>query len=425
MKFYLDMVGCRLNQSEIEAYAQQLLAGGHTLTSDPAEADLAVINTCTVTVAAAADSRKMIRRTAREGAGEVVATGCWASLEPEKAALLKGVSRVISNAQKEALVPTVLGAGRDFSDDQSLARVPIPGPRERTRTVIKAQDGCDNGCAFCITTIARGEGRSLPAEDVLRSVRIALRGGAQEAVLTGIHLGSWGQDFDHPLTLDHLVERILKETRLRRLRLSSIEPWDVNDPLISLLASDRVARHLHLPLQSGCAATLRRMARKITPAGYAALLDRVRAVVPEVALTTDVMVGFPGETEEEFAESLAFVREMGFADGHTFTYSARPGTTAAEMPDQVPHPLRKERNARMREVLASSAAAYGQRFVGQELDVLWESATELEGGGWALRGLTDNYLRVRAESPENRWNQITPTHLDSLNTSGFKGKITG
>lgn len=422
MKIYLDMVGCRLNQSEIETYAQHFQAAGHTLTADPAEADLAVVNTCTVTVAAAADSRKMIRRLARKGAGQIVVTGCWAALEPQKAAQLSGVSKVIPNTEKATLVPDILGLERNFFDSVSLERALIPGPRTRTRAVIKAQDGCDNRCTFCITTIARGKGRSVPVGEILRDIRIALRGGAQEVVLTGVHLGSWGQDFDIPMALHDLVETILVQTDVLRLRLSSIEPWDVEDPLIKLLTFPRVARHLHLPLQSGCAATLRRMARKITPPDYAALLDRVRAAVPDVAITTDVMVGFPGETEENFAKSLAFIREMNFAGGHTFTYSARPGTVAAEMPDQVPHPLRKERNAKMRQTLAASSAKYRQRFVGCKLDTLWENATNLDGGGWELRGLTDNYLHVRAESSQNLWNQITPVQLTAATGRGMEGK---
>lgn len=424
MKIYLDMVGCRLNQSEIEAYAQQFQATGHNLTADPAAADLAIVNTCTVTVAAAADSRKMIRRVARKGAGQVLVTGCWATLEPQKAAQLAGVSGVIPNEDKDNLALNFLGLDREAIDQKSLERVIVPGPRTRTRAVIKAQDGCDNHCTFCITTIARGNGRSVPLDAVLRDVQIALRGGVQEVILAGVHLGSWGQDFGEVLAVQDLVEAVLRETDVLQVRLSSIEPWDVEDSLIELLASERVARHLHLPLQSGSAATLRRMARKITPADYAALLGRVRAVVPEAALTADVMVGFPGETEEEFAESLAFVREMNFAGGHTFTYSARPGTVAAEMPNQVPHPIRKERNAAMREVLAASAAEYRRRFVGRELNVLWESATSLDGGGWELRGLTDNYLRVRAQSPRNLWNSITPVFLASTTPQGLEGTVT-
>jgi len=438
MKIHLNMVGCRLNQSEIEAYAQQLQAAGHSLTADPAEADLAIVNTCTVTVSAAADSRKMIRRIARQGAKQVVVTGCWSALEPAKAAQLSGVSKVVSNAEKDELVPLVLGLEQDSFNDISLERVIIPGSRARTRAVIKAQDGCDNRCTFCITTIARGRGRSVPAGEVVQSVNTALRGealhgrGSQEVVITGVHLGSWGRDFTPPLALHDLVEIILEQTDVPRLRLSSIEPWDVEPPLIELLTSPRVARHLHLPLQSGCASTLRRMARKITPVEYADLVNRVRAVVPEVAITTDVIVGFPGETEQEFEENLAFVQEMAYAGGHTFTYSARPGTAAAEMEGQVPHSTRKERNIIMRNALADSETAYRQQFVGREMDVLWESVTQKSGtllsdGEWELRGLTDNYLpvwaRLRLQSGADLWNKVSLSRLESLTPRGFNAKL--
>lgn len=424
MKIYLDMVGCRLNQSEIEAYAQQFQAAGHRLTAIPDDADLAIVNTCAVTIAAAADSRKMIRRIARKGAKRVVVTGCWSTLNPQKAAQLIGVEEVIPNKAKDNLVRDFLDLEKEAWDQNSLARILIPGPRMRTRAVIKAQDGCDNRCTFCITTIARGKGRSVSLDKVLRDVQGALRGDAKEVILTGVHLGSWGKDFEKPQSLHNLVEAILFKTEVPRVRLSSIEPWNVEAPLLELLTSDRLARHLHLPLQSGSVGTLRRMARKITPIEYAALIERVRSVVPDVALTTDVMVGFPGETEEEFAESLAFVQAMNFADGHTFTYSARKGTVAATMSDQVPHPVRKERNSAMRAVLASSAAAYRQRFVGHELPVLWESVSKLDDGGWKLQGLTDNYLRVRAENSQNLWNSITPVVMATTTPWGLKGKIT-
>ena len=421
MKVYLDMVGCRLNQSEIESFAQQFEARGHTLTGDPGQADLAVVNTCTVTVAAAADSRKKIRRFARKGAKEVIATGCWATLEPERAQELSGVSAVIPNAQKDDLVSHILDIEPEVFDQEPLEREMIPGARLRTRAFIKAQDGCDHRCTFCITTLARGKSTSIHIPDILDQVRAAERGGAQEVVLTGVQLGSWGHDLDEDLGLHHVLQAILEETDVPRVRLSSIEPWDVEPPLIRLLTDDRVARQLHLPLQSGSADTLQRMARMITPQEYAALVDQIRAVDPEIAITTDIMVGFPGETQETFQESLHFVQEMRFADAHIFTYSKREGTTAARLPDQVDHPLRKERHARMDEVVTASAHRYRKSFVGREMDVLWESVTRMEDQRWKMSGLTDNYLRVRATADRDLWNQITTVELTELTDRGLKG----
>ena len=431
MKIYLDTVGCRLNQAEIERFARQFRAAGHSLVASPGEADLAVVNTCAVTAAAASDSRKKIRAVARLGAQEVVATGCWVTLSPEEAASLPGVSRVIPNPEKDRLVPGLLDLPEEAFDLEPVERG-VPGARLRTRAFIKVQDGCDNRCTFCVTTIARGPGRSRPVEDVLADVRLAvagaegadeLAGAAREIVLTGVHLGSWGHDLSPRLHLRNLVRRILDETDVPRLRLSSLEPWDLDADFFALWEDPRLCRHLHLPLQSGSAATLRRMARKTTPQSFAALVAAARAAIPGVAITTDIIAGFPGETEAEFAESLTFVRSMHFAGGHVFTYSARSGTTAARMPAQVPQPVRKERSLALRLALDESGRLYQSAFMGQVLPVLWESATSLGPEGWDLSGLTDNYLRVKARAPRRLWNQITPVVLTGVTESGIAGKI--
>ncbi len=411
MKIYLDTIGCRLNQAEIERMAREFRAAGHELVASPAEADLAVVNTCAVTANAVADSRQRIRRLAREGVPRIVATGCWATLEPDRAAALPAVAEVVPNPRKDALVPALLGLPPERFDLEPIAREPIPGSRARTRAFIKVQDGCDNRCTFCITTVARGPGRSRPVGEVLADVRAALRGGAQEIVLTGVHLGSWGHDFTPPRHLRHLVQAVLRETDVPRLRLSSLEPWDLDADFFALWEDPRLAPHLHLPLQSGSATVLRRMARKTTPEAFARLLATARRLIPDVAITTDLIAGFPGETEKEFAETLAFVEAMAFAGGHVFTYSERPGTAAATMPRPVPLPVRKARNAALRQVLEASAARYRARFVGRTLTVLWESAEPQPDGGFLLRGMSGHGLRVQAHAAENLWNRLTPVEI--------------
>jgi threonylcarbamoyladenosine tRNA methylthiotransferase MtaB len=427
MKVFLDSIGCRLNQAEIERYARQFHAAGHTLVAYPEEADLAVINTCAVTNAAASDSRQKIRQAARADVEELIVTGCWSTLKPEQAAALPGVSQVVPNSRKDRLVPDLLHVPAEAFDQEPVARELIPGARLRTRAFIKVQDGCDNRCTFCLTTLARGAGRSRSTEEIIGDIHAAQRGeeGALEVVLTGVHLGSWGHDFERPMHLKQLVEAILNETDAPRLRLSSLEPWDLNAEFFSLWQDERLCRHLHLPLQSGSGTTLRRMARKTTPDTFAELVQAAREAIPGIAITTDVITGFPGETDEEFEQSLAFVRQMQFAGGHAFTYSARPGTAAARMPDQVPVPRRKERNARMREAFAQGAQAYQSRFLGQVLPVLWESATGLGPEGWHLSGLTDNYLRVNALAPRRLWNQITPVRLTGIQGEALSGRIQG
>lgn len=428
MKIYLDSIGCRLNQSEIETFARQFRAAGHEIVGSAAEADYVVINTCAVTAEAAADSRQKIRQAARAGAnrttpGKIVVTGCWATLDQAGSQGLPGVSRVVSNSAKDQLVSDLLDLPGEIFDREPVAREPLPGAHLRTRAFIKVQDGCDNHCTFCITRIARGAGRSRTLAAVLQDVSAALDGGAQEIVLTGVHLGSWGLDFSQPAHLYDLVDALLQRPAVRRLRLSSLEPWDLDEHFFSLWSNPRLCRHLHLPLQSGSASTLRRMARKTTPESFARLVESARRCAPGIAITTDVIAGFPGETDAEHAESMEFVRAMDFAAGHVFTYSARPGTAAARMPQQAPMKVRKQRNAELRGVLAEASQRYRRSFLGAELEVLWEATDAYGPEGWRLHGLTDNYLRVTALSPERLWNQLSRVRLEDLDDEGVSGVI--
>ncbi|MGA2489964.1 MAG: tRNA (N(6)-L-threonylcarbamoyladenosine(37)-C(2))-methylthiotransferase MtaB [Anaerolineales bacterium] len=423
MKIYLDTIGCRLNQAEIESMARQFREAGHEIVATATEADLAVINTCTVTSEAAADSRAAIRRASRLGADEVVVTGCWATLEPDQAAGLPGVRKIVPNIQKEKLAADLLGLPQEFFDLEPLARQPLPGLHARTRAFIKAQDGCDNACTFCITSVARGASRSHPLERILADVQSALDGGAKEIVLTGVQLGSWGLDFPTPQRLEDLLSTLLAQTSVPRLRLSSLEPWDLEADFFSLWQDGRLCRALHLPIQSGSGKVLKRMRRKTTPGSFAALVQAARSAIPEVAITTDVIVGFPGETEAEFCESLEFIKSMNFAGGHVFTYSARTGTPAARMKAQVRHEIRRERNAILQAVFKETAWGYRQHFIGQELPVLWESTDQLSEHGWQLEGLTDNYIRVKAVAPEPRWNRLDRVELIENEIDGMRGLI--
>lgn len=424
MKVYLDTVGCRLNQSEIEKYARQIRAAGHSLVPSMDQAELMVLNSCSVTAPAASDSRQKIRQANRSGVEQIVVTGCWATLEPEQAAAMQGVTQVVPNSQKENLVLDLLKIDPLKFDIEPIERLPIPGSRLRTRAFIKAQDGCDNLCTFCVTTIARGASRSRPPAEVIADINAALKGGALEIVLTGVHLGSWGYDFEHPNRLQALIEEILESTSTPRLRLSSLEPWDLDENFFSLWQDPRLCRHLHLPLQSGSAATLRRMARKTTPQAYTDLIESARAAIPEVGITTDIISGFPGETEQEFSETISFVEEMQFSGAHIFTFSARNGTAAANMPNQVHNATRKERSAILRDLIRTANEKYQVSFLGQKLPVLWERAEQIDSDLWNLDGLTDNYLRVKTKSKQPIRNQITLTELTSIEDNLLIGSIT-
>jgi threonylcarbamoyladenosine tRNA methylthiotransferase MtaB len=426
MKIYLETIGCRLNQSEIESMARQFRVAGHEIVASPEQADMAVVNTCAVTNDAAADSRSKIRSIARLGVNEIIATGCWSTLQPREATTLPNVLQVIPNDRKDHLVAETLNLepstlNLSSFDLEPILRKPLPGLHRRTRAFIKVQDGCDNHCTFCVTTIARGEGRSRPIADVILDIQAAIHGGTKEVVLTGVHLGSWGQDFGKHLR--DLIKAILRETDTPRLRLSSLEPWDLDADFFSLWDDPRLMPHLHLPLQSGCESTLKRMARKTTPVSFRELVFAARDAMPEVAITTDIIAGFPGETEEEFSESLAFVQEMHFAGGHVFTYSPRPGTGAAKMKGQVKPEVRKKRNHILRQALDESETSYRQKLIGKTMPVLWESTSEMGEWGWQMEGLTPNYQRVKAFAPSPRWNEIDSVEILQNETDGLKGVI--
>ncbi len=428
MRVFLDTVGCRLNQAEIERMGRQLRAAGCEIVASADDADFVIVNTCTVTNEAASDSRAAVRRAARAGAKNILVTGCWATLEPQAAAALPSVTRVIPNSQKDHLVADLLGLPEEIFDREPLAREPLPGLRARTRAFLKVQEGCNNACTFCVTRLARGSSRSLPIPEVLAEVQAALAGGTKEIVLSGVHLGDWGQGLPHepgqpPLSLKDLVAVLLREAPIPRLRLSSLEPWDLPADFFSLWSDTRLCRHLHLPLQSGSASVLQRMARRVTPQGFAMLVEAARRAIPELAITTDVIVGFPGESEAEFQETVEFVRKMEFAGGHVFAYSPRPGTAAARMDGQIPPEVKRERSAILRRLFAESAAAYRRRFLGQRVKVLWESAWPAPEGGWHLEGLTDTYVRVSAPAPQPRWNEIDEVKIVREEANRLLGHI--
>lgn len=412
MKIYFDVIGCRLNQSEVEALANTFRALGHEIVPEPSTADLAIVNTCAVTVKAAADSRKQLRRAAREGAPRVIATGCWASLYPDEALALPGITDVVDNAGKDEMAINLLDLAEVDLMQLALIREPLPGDRSRTRAFIKVQEGCDSHCTYCLTRLARGRSRSQGLAAIDRDIHAAIAGGAREIVLTGVELGVWGRDFPEPKRLSDLLEHVLSYNTLDRIRLSSIEPWDFDPAILSFWQDSRLCRHLHIPLQSGNDFILKKMGRPLSSEGYLKLLQTIREAIPDVALTTDVITGFPGETEEHFKETLDLVRKVGFAGGHVFTYSPRPGTAAYKMKENMPKSVAKGRNAALREVFDESAGKYREKFLGSTQTVLWETSRPCEDGSWQLSGLTDTYIRVYATAEEDLWNRISSVRIE-------------
>ncbi|HMR97865.1 MAG TPA: MiaB/RimO family radical SAM methylthiotransferase [Anaerolineales bacterium] len=428
MKIYLDTIGCRLNQAEIEHMAHGFRAAGHEIVASAELAEMAVVNTCAVTNDAVSVSRGKIRGIARADVNDIVATGCWTTLQPERALELPNVTRIIANDRKDHLVADVLNLQPETFDPQPetfdlepLTRIPLPGLHRRMRAFIKAQDGCNNQCTFCITTVARGEARSRTVADVIQDIQFALDGGAKEIVLTGVHLGSWGYDLDSHLA--ELIKAILHNTDVPRLRLSSLEPWDLNAEFFSLWVDSRLMPHLHLPLQAGSDSTLKRMRRNTTTSSFRELVHSAREMIPDVAITTDIIAGFPGETDEEFAQTLDFVNEMNFAGGHVFTYSPRPGTGAAKMKGQIKSEVRKKRNHILHDALEESAKSYREKFIGQTMSVLWESTSEMGERGWLMQGFTENYLRAQAFADSPRWNEIDRVILTDCESNQLRGEI--
>ncbi|MCY3834428.1 MAG: tRNA (N(6)-L-threonylcarbamoyladenosine(37)-C(2))-methylthiotransferase MtaB [Chloroflexi bacterium] len=421
MKAHLRMVGCRLNQSEIDTMARQLSALGHEIVDRPAEADHFIINTCAVTSEAAKTSRKLIRDFHRANpAGETTVTGCYAQIAPGDIARLPGVGTVVDNGGKAQLVSQITGEAIDVFEREPLER---QAPLGRTRAFVKAQDGCDLACTFCVTTIARGAGTSRPLREVLREVNYLHLSGYQEIVLTGVHLGSYGQDLGEGESLKRLVEALLRETDMPRIRLSSLEPWDLSPDFFALWQDRRLCRHLHLPLQSGCDRTLKRMRRNTSQRQFRQIVESARASIPELSLTTDVIVGFPGETDGEFDQSERFIREMEFAGLHVFRYSSRPGAPASRMRNQVDSKAKKARSARLLSLSQQMEARFAASLRGSQQEVLWERVKGATPAGFVITGYTDNYMRVNSVHPRDLTNVITRTQLGAYTDGAIHGRV--
>ncbi|MGC9394695.1 MAG: tRNA (N(6)-L-threonylcarbamoyladenosine(37)-C(2))-methylthiotransferase MtaB [Anaerolineae bacterium] len=397
MQVYLESLGCRLNTAETEILARRFAGAGYDVVSAPETADVIVLNSCAVTAQAARKSRHRLRTLHRlSPKANLAVIGCWVTEDVTRAATFPGVTWAIPNADKARTVQIITGV-------DAVPAAWSPGRWGHTRVFLAVQDGCDHACTYCITRVLRGPAHSRSLADAVQAARELVAQGAQEIVLTGVSLGAYGHDLGLAAGLATLVEAILQTTDVPRLRLSSVEPWDVGDALLRQWENPRLCRQLHIPLQSGSDAVLKRMGRRIDTPQFAALVEAARAVSPDIAITTDMILGFPGETEADFAASLDFVTRMAFARLHVFPYSARPGTPAVRLPDPVPAAVRTERAARMRALGEQLAAEYRLKFIGQMLPVLWEQRDE--AGYW--RGLTDNYLEVVTQSEEDLYNRIT------------------
>ena len=420
MRVAFTTLGCKINQYETEDMRQAAAAMGGAIVPFDAEADVYVINTCSVTAKSDYQCRQMIRAAIRRREGaRVIVTGCYAETRPHEIGSIPGVSMVLGNGEKGRIA-------QYLSDIASGVRLPAGGlpdtVKKRTRSFLKIQDGCDNGCAYCIVPLARGRSRSIPRDEVIRLFDASIRAGAPEVVLSGIHIGHYGHDLGSGETLTGLVRDLLARRGHARVRLSSIEPNEVTDELIEMVGHG-LCRHLHLPLQSGDDAILCSMKRKYSAGAYRDLVRSVAVRVPDIAIGADVMVGFPGEGAKEFQNTYDLIDDLPLTHLHVFSYSPRPGTPAAEMKGQVPEEIKKGRSETLRELGRSKNLAFRNSLRGKMLQVVLEDA-ELDVSNM-YTGITDNYVRVRISGAEkDDFGREINIIVHDVNDSGMSGSLS-
>jgi threonylcarbamoyladenosine tRNA methylthiotransferase MtaB len=459
--FFVYSFGCRATQADGAALERQLATHGMSQAGSAREADVVVLNTCTVTAAADQDARASIRRIHRENPlAKIMVTGCYAQRAPQEIAALPGVTWVVGNSHKHRVAEIAAGSGSKLelaqaaesdSSEQgsgdhtlrenrlqnfvSLETVSLSAPAftlvgdifahteliaapvfsgdtiaEKTRPNLKVQDGCDNRCSFCIIPSVRGQSRSMKLDRVIEEANALVAAGYREIVLSGINLGRWGRDFQPQQKFEQLVRALLEYTSIEKIRISSVEPMDWSDDLIALVAvSPRIAKHAHVPLQSGSDRTLRKMHRKYRPWHYAEKIRKIHEAMPDAAIGADVMVGFPGETEELFEESRSFIEHLPFTYLHVFTYSLRPGTPSAAMPDQIPVHVARERNRVLRDLAADKNLGFRRKFVGKTLEVITLQQCDDD---WT-EALSGNYLKVRLAG-RHEANQILTAEISEV-----------
>ena len=449
--FFVENFGCRATQADGAAIERQLMQLGLAPSERRDRASVVVLNTCTVTAEADKDARAAIRRVHRENPdSKILVTGCYAQRAPQEIADLPGVTWVVGNSHKSRVADVIAPTG-NFVSLQQLAGVSnsaitqLPNSAifvsdifahtellaapvfeagthsEKTRPNLKVQDGCNNRCSFCIIPFTRGQSRSLDLDEAVREVNELVAAGYKEVVISGINLGRWGRDFSKQDRFANLVRAILDRTSLEKLRISSVEPMDWSDELIELVASSpRISKHAHVPLQSGSDTILRRMHRKYRPWHYEQRIRKIRAAMPDAAIGADVMVGFPGETDELFEESRAFIESLPFTYLHVFIYSARPGTAAAEMADQVPVRVARERNRILRGMAAEKNLEFRKSFIGKTISAI----TLHRSDAGYTEALTDNFLKlhVAGKHEANRWIE---TQITEISNEGLTGTVLG
>ena len=400
--------GCKVNQYETNAMMQKMIEAGYKVVDFETKADIYIINTCTVTNMADKKSRQMLRRVKEINPEAIlVAVGCYAQVAKEKLEQIPEIDLILGINEKNDIVKYVEQASKNTYVSDVLHQIEFLDfgdvtYTEKTRAVIKVQDGCNQFCSYCIIPYARGRIRSRKPESVIKEITDVAKEGIKEVVITGIHIASYGKDFNTEYRLIDLLEEIQKVNGIQRIRLGSLEPTLITEEFVTRLKKlSKICDHFHLSLQSGCDETLKRMNRKYTTDQFRHVVELLRNAYPEVHLTTDVIVGFPGETEEEFNKTYEFLKEIKFYKMHVFKYSPRSGTVAAKMPNQIDGNIKEERSNKLIELSDENEKEYNQKYIGKEVEVLLE-----EREGEYLKGHTTNYMVVKMKTNENLENTI-------------------
>ena len=422
-------LGCKVNQYESEAIAELFAQKGYEIVDIDEWADIYIINTCTVTNFGDKKSRQLIRKVKRQNPEAVVAAiGCYAQTAPEEIKNIEGVNLIIGTKGRkdivdlvESYVPEmgVVSTVGQIAKEREFEHLTISKLADRTRAYLKIQDGCSQFCSYCIIPYARGPIRSRDPEDIMDEVKVLAENGFKEIILTGIHVASYGKDLKGVTLLD-VIKRVQEQEGIERIRFSSVEPNIVTEEFASELSKlNKVCDHFHLSLQSGCDRTLKRMNRKYDAAGYERAVEILRKYFPNVAITTDIIAGFPDETDEDFEKSLEFAKKIGFAKIHSFPYSPKRGTPAAVMPNQILNAVKNERTSRLIEASDRMADEFIKSFEGRVMPVLYEREIEHN----IYEGYTTNYIRVLSESSENIKNKILDTEIVSSEDEKAIGRI--
>lgn len=426
-------LGCKVNFYDTEAIWQKFKHDGYEQVDFESTADVYVINTCTVTNTGDKKSRQMIRRAVRRNPEAIVAvTGCYAQTSPAEIMAIPGVDLVIGTQDRDKIMTYVqqlqqerqpINAVRNIMKTRQFEELDVPDFADRTRAFLKIQEGCNNFCTFCIIPWSRGLMRSREPESVIKQAHMLVDAGYQEIVLTGIHTGGYGEDMEN-YSLAKLLWDLDKVDGLKRIRISSIEASQITDEVLEVLnASDKMCRHLHIPLQAGDDRVLSRMRRKYTTAEFGGKIERIHQIMPGVAITTDVIVGFPGETEEMFRNGYRFMEQMQFSEMHVFPYSKRTGTPAARMEDQIDEELKNIRVHELIDLSERMQLSYAKKFVGQVLEVIPERAHKGEPGSGLIMGYSDNYLQVVFEGSEDLVGSVVQVKVNEAGVNESKGQL--